>query len=185
MPILRSCPVCGTEFQTTPSRLKEGKGKYCSRACDYSSKRRHCSTHPQEYWAYYSARGRCDPRTKNLKHRKNYSERGIEFRFESFQQFFDELGPRPEGMSLDRIDNDGHYEPGNVRWATGRQQHRNRRGLNLITYEGKTLSMSEWARELNVSRNVLEYRLKKGGWTIDHAVKAFSTHPVHPHELHH
>ena len=50
----------------------------------------------------------------------------MEFRFESFQQWLDELGIRPEGMTVDRIDNKGHYEPGNVRWATVKQQAQNR-----------------------------------------------------------
>lgn len=50
----------------------------------------------------------------------------IEFRFESYEQFLAEIGPRPDGMTLDRIDPMGHYEPGNVRWATIEQQARNR-----------------------------------------------------------
>ena len=50
----------------------------------------------------------------------------VEFRFESYEQFLAELGPRPEGMTLDRIDPMGHYEPGNVRWATIEQQAKNR-----------------------------------------------------------
>lgn len=56
-----------------------------------------------------------------------YGARGIKFLFTSFEQFFAELGPRPEGMSLDRIENDGNYEVGNVRWATLEEQNSNRR----------------------------------------------------------
>jgi len=78
-----------------------------------------------EYTAYDDAKRRC--RKPTHKSWKDYGGRGIEFRFTSFPQFFAELGPRPEGMSLDRKDNDGHYEPGNVRWATWSEQRRNQR----------------------------------------------------------
>jgi hypothetical protein len=78
-----------------------------------------------EYQAYAGAKHRCtNPNSKNFKH---YGARGIRFLFTSFEQFFAELGPRPNGLELDRVDNDGHYEPGNVRWATSSQQKLNRR----------------------------------------------------------
>ena len=69
--------------------------------------------------SYYKAKQRC-----RTNHRGAYAN--VEFRFESFQQWLDELGIRPEGMTVDRIDNKGHYEPGNVRWATVKQQAQNR-----------------------------------------------------------
>lgn len=78
-----------------------------------------------EYQAYYSAKSRCTkPRSRGYKH---YGGRGIEFRFTSFEEFFGELVPRPVGMTLDRKNNNGHYEVGNVRWATWKQQNNNRR----------------------------------------------------------
>lgn len=85
-----------------------------------------------EYQAYENAKNRCeDPQDPSY---KNYGGRGIQFRFASYWEFLSFLGPRPKGWrgkrplySLDRIDNDGHYEPGNVRWATRSQQNKNRR----------------------------------------------------------
>lgn len=75
--------------------------------------------------AYADAKRRCTNPYSDLNARR-YKERGIEFRFSSFQEFIAHIGPRPEGCSLDRIDNDGHYELGNVRWATRKQQAANR-----------------------------------------------------------
>lgn len=71
--------------------------------------------------SYYKAKQRCK---LGSKHHKCYE--GVEFRFNSFKEFLDELGERPEGHTLDRIDTLGHYEKGNVRWATVAQQARNR-----------------------------------------------------------
>lgn len=74
-----------------------------------------------EYRAYHHAKNRCNnPKDKGYKY---YGGRGIEFRFTSFEEFIAHIGPRPSPKhSLDRIDNDGHYEPGNVRWATKEEQ---------------------------------------------------------------
>jgi hypothetical protein len=80
-----------------------------------------------EYKAFACAKIRCTH--PNAKRYKDYGGRGIEFRFSSFEEFLTMLGPRPEGMTLDRINNDGHYEPGNVRWATWSEQNKNRRSF--------------------------------------------------------
>jgi len=78
-----------------------------------------------EWCAWKRAKQRC---TNPNNHKwADYGGRGIKFLFTSFEQFFAELGPRPEGMTLDRKNNDGNYEPGNVRWATKEEQNRNRR----------------------------------------------------------
>ena len=78
-----------------------------------------------EYRAYHGAKCRCTNPNEPLW--KYYGGRGIKFLFISFEEFFACVGPRPIGMSLDRINNNGHYEPGNMRWATRSQQRRNRR----------------------------------------------------------
>lgn len=78
-----------------------------------------------EYRAYTNAKQRC--LNPNHNSYAAYGGRGIEFRFTSFQEFLAEVGLRPPGMLLDRKDNDGHYEPGNVRWVTYKQSAQNRR----------------------------------------------------------
>ena len=85
-----------------------------------------CRLKTPEYRAYLNARRRC--LTKSNPAWPNYGGRGIEFRFASFNEFFDALGPKPNpSYSVDRINNDGHYEAGNVRWATRTEQNSNQR----------------------------------------------------------
>lgn len=78
-----------------------------------------------EYIAYCAAKRRCEKPSEPSYPR--YGGRGIKFLFTSIEQFVNELGSRPDGKSLDRINNNGHYEPGNVRWATRSEQNTNRR----------------------------------------------------------
>lgn len=86
----------------------------------------------------------------------------VEFRFNSFEEWFTELGPRPEGMSVDRIDPKGHYEPGNVRWATHKQQCRNRTNNRLVRYNGQQMCLTNAAEAAGISKSALERRLKAG-----------------------
>jgi hypothetical protein len=96
-----------------------------------------------EYTAYTNAKGRC----QNVNHPDylTYGGRGIEFRFESFEDFLTEVGRRPTAKhSIDRIDYNGHYEKGNLRWATRTEQNRNKRSNLLLTIGGETKSSTEW-----------------------------------------
>lgn len=88
----------------------------------------HGYTDKSEYNAYMAAKQRCtNPKNPMWKW---YGGRGIEFRFTSFQEFLDHIGPKPKGLTLDRKDNEGHYEVGNVHWITMAQQSKNKRRSN-------------------------------------------------------
>ncbi len=91
--------------------------------------------------AYKDAKLRCtNPRVVKW---PIYGGRGIEFRFESYEQFFAEIGPRPSPeYSLDRINNDGHYEPGNVRWATAKEQRSNQRPFKRLASQEAVASQA-------------------------------------------
>lgn len=107
--------------------------------------------HWAEFQIYRGARGRCANPNNNAW--ENYGGRGIQFRFMSFEQFFAELGPRPKGKSrlgrslwsIDRVNNEGHYEPGNVRWVTSKQQASNKRKPNK-----KRFNLVEHLRSLDL-----------------------------------
>jgi hypothetical protein len=129
---LCSCE-CGKLTVVTISRLLNGTTKSCGCLATESKKSR-CVIHGQdraglrtpEYAAYTQAKNRCE-NSAGPKY-DYYGGRGIRFKFQSFGEFFAELGKRPaNNYSLDRKNNDGHYEPGNVRWATKKEQANNRR----------------------------------------------------------
>jgi len=88
--------------------------------------------------------------------------KNIEFRFKSLQELIDEIGIRPVGMSLDRIDNFGHYEPGNVKWSTQKEQNRNTRRNVIVEYNGEKMCLTDAAKASGLSRSTLEKRIKAG-----------------------
>jgi hypothetical protein len=119
---------CGQETRLatqTDSRISVLKGQPNKFVHGHQSVKHNLSESP-EYDAYHNALRHCtNPKDKKW---KNYGGRGIEFRFINFEQFFAEVGPRPSPThSLDRKNNNGHYEPGNIRWATRSEQQRNQR----------------------------------------------------------
>jgi len=97
---------------------------------------------------------------------KNYGGRGISVcvRWADFALFLEDVGRRPSAQhSIDRINNDGNYEPGNCRWATTSEQSSNRRTTVRITICGEVRTMSDWARLHNLSPATAHRRIK-GGW---------------------
>jgi len=120
--------TCGNTKEIQMCNITRGHTKSCGcysieshRTHGYASNK----NRRPEHKAYSAAKYRCN--NPNADCYENYGGRGIEFRFKDFQEFHSELGDRPSDMSLDRIDNDGHYEAGNVRWATRKQQNWNKR----------------------------------------------------------
>lgn len=118
-----------------------------------------------EYWTWKNMKARCLSPT-NPQY-SNYGGRGIricERWLANFENFLADMGSRPSSKhSLDRYpDNNGNYEPGNVRWATQQQQTRNRRGNHLVTINEDTRCLTEWAEISGVNAMTIEYRLKTG-----------------------
>lgn len=88
----------------------------------------------------------------------------------SFENFLSDMGEKPEGTTLDRIDNNGPYSPENCRWATAAEQGRNQRTNVMLTAFGKTQCVTDWAKEAGVHRTVVLNRIYKWGWNIERAV---------------
>lgn len=122
---------CGRDVVVTGSNLKSGNTTSCGCYRNEIATRRlrprvvHGMHRGPEYVAYMNAKHRC--KAASGRTWEDYGARGIQFKFASFQEWLKELGARPgRGFSVDRINNNGHYEPGNVRWATRKQQEANK-----------------------------------------------------------
>lgn len=126
-----------------------------------------------EYNVWKGMRARCE-RTTNADY-PYYGGRGIRVceRWSNFLLFFADVGPRPTSQhTIDRYpNNDGNYEPGNVRWATRREQGRNKRNTRPLTYRGVTKPMSEWAEEFGLPYFTLRSRLDIYGWSLERALE--------------
>lgn len=166
--------TCGAQKVIRGTTLRAGKARSCGCMRLDSIQRvtvKHGMAGTPEYTAYSSAKDRCN--NKNNKRFSGYGGRGIEFRFESFEHWFEVLGPRPSpDMSVDRLDNDGHYEPGNVAWSDRSQQQRNTRRTRrhrLLTHNGKTMSVREWSEFTGLIPQIISTRLRNG-WSVADAL---------------
>jgi hypothetical protein len=162
---------CGTVKVARTCALRSGKTQSCG-CLQRELAAEQFSTHKMsatpEYGIWLNMRQRCtNPRRKEW---PRYGGRGIECRFTSFEQLLAEIGPRPSPRhSVDRINTNGHYEPGNVRWATREQQSRNKRTNRLITHGGQTQCLAAWAEELGLNSRVIYDRLALG-WSVERAL---------------
>jgi hypothetical protein len=163
---------CGAIAVTSGTKLRLGRTNSCGcQRRDTASRLflRHGLSASRTYKSWHSAMTRCTCRRNPAW--KNYGGRGISVceRWSSFENFLSDMGLRPEGTSLDRIDVNGNYEPGNCRWATRNTQANNTRANRHIEHEGRRQTMSMWAREIGIPVSTLHLRLN-GGWPIDRAL---------------
>ncbi len=180
---------CGKEFETVINYVKFGKTISCGcfrkdllkakipkelLAMGDTIK----DINPSEYKIWIGMKTRCYK--SNTISYKNYGGRGIQVcdkwidKDRGFFNFYNDLGKRPSlGYSLERIDVNGNYCPENCKWATRKEQSRNKRNSILITYNDKTQCLKDWSKETGIHYNTVFYRLFRG-WPIS---KVF-THPI-------
>jgi hypothetical protein len=170
---------CGVSVSVRGTGLRSGETKSCGcLARELSSQRgrtiltKHGKANTPEHRCWKGMRDRClSPRHRLY---PRWGGRGITIcpEWDDFMVFYRDMGPRPSpNHSLDRIDNDGPYAPGNCRWATRSEQQRNTRRNTLLTYQGRTMPIRAWADETGIHPNTLSSRIKKG-WPPDRVLCA-------------
>ena len=165
----KRCQLIRPASAFTPHYLsRDGLHGMCVGCVRYLSQR-HGMYGTPTWIAWQAMQARCrDPKRRDY---GRYGGRGITVcaRWETFELFFADMGTRPAGTTLDRIDGDGHYEPGNCRWATAIQQNRNRSNNRRLTYRGMTLCIADWSERTGISPTTLWRRLKRG-WSVEQAL---------------
>ena len=163
---------CGNKTKCLTSQLKSGNKKSCG--CYRREVLLQLSTShgmatvgnvAVEYRAWLSIKERCY--NNKSKSYKDYGGRGIGMFDEwvnDFDSFLSYIGMRPsKNHSVDRFpNNNGHYEPGNVRWATPKEQAGNTRKSVILTHNGVSKNLSDWAKYFNVKHEAIRYHLKNG-----------------------
>jgi hypothetical protein len=135
------------------------------------SMKTHGMTHTRTYGIWCQLIQRVtNPNHKNHEH---YLGRGITVceRWKAFENFLVDMGVRPDGMTLERIDNEKGYGPDNCRWATRAEQRRNQRNTRMLLFRGETKCAADWAIWLGIGLRTLTARLDRG-WSIERALTA-------------
>jgi hypothetical protein len=122
------------------------------------------------YWVWADMLSRC--RNANHKAFANYGGRGVTVcdAWHKFEAFAADMGERPDGGMLDRIDNNGGYEPSNCRWATRKEQNSNRRNCIMVDCGGERVTLREYCRRKGMTYRPVVKRIRDGGWPVEMAL---------------
>ncbi len=165
---------CGNKIKSNSHKLTAGHTRSCG--ClqkELLSQRStvHGMRNSMEYRPWANMKSRClNPKAS---HYKYYGGRGIKVceRWKKFQNFFIDMGPRPSNRhSIERLDCNGNYEPGNCCWATIKEQRNNTRASRFLVMKGETKTLSQWSELYNLISETVRYRLSKG-WTVEQALE--------------
>jgi hypothetical protein len=172
---------CGNTATPVQSNLKSGIAKSCGclrvdRLIERSTSHGNAArANPSpEYRAWSAINRRCSD--TNHSRYADYGGRGIQVLWKSFDEFLKAMGKQPSaGHSIDRVDVNGHYCTENCRWASPKEQSRNKRDTQWVEWNGRRQSLADWADETGISHSTLYHRLVKQNWPIE---QALTTKPI-------
>jgi hypothetical protein len=126
--------------------------------------------HKRLFWIWSDMRGRCS--NSNHRQYRDYGGRGVTVcdRWQTFSNFAEDMGDRPDGLSLDRVDNSKGYGPENCQWATRQEQNSNRRNCILVDCDGERVTLKEACRRRGLSYRPVVKRIQDRGWPVDLAI---------------
>lgn len=164
---------CGTERMVNVQFLREGKSKSCgcwNREYPRTNAVKHGYSGTATYNSWVAMRSRCeDPKFIGY---ENYGGRGISvcLRWATFAAFLEDMGPKPSpGHSIDRIETNGNYEPGNCRWSTKKVQCRNKRNNRVVEFGGVRDCLKAHAERAGIDYHKVHGRLRRG-WSLERAL---------------
>ena len=169
---------CGSIFSTRGNHLRKKNPTESCGCINYGGEKHgHTKSYKQSktYKTWLSMKSRCF--NKNTISWHNYGGRGITVCKKwttSFESFLKDMGEKPEGKSLERINVNGDYKPSNCKWATNVEQGNNRRNNSIIFYKGESKTVTEWSRITGIQRSSIYSRLRNN-WDIE---KALTTKPI-------
>lgn len=153
---------CGNSVVVQLNNVKSGHTKSCG-----CIRETHKLSGSKIYKTWCNINSRCN--NPNATGYKYYGGKGIEVEWCDFESFYNDMGDVPDGMTIERVDSNSNYSKTNCVWATPKQQARNVSSNHLLTYDGETKCVSEWATLLDIKPNTLLYRIRRG-WTVERAL---------------
>lgn len=154
---------CGKETKVRKCSLISGRTKSCG-CFNIESSQTHGMKKTKVYKVWDSMKQRCN--NKNHKQYKNYGGKGIKFckKWEKFENFYSDMG-EPNGLTLDRINNDGDYKPSNCRWVSSKVQNNNTSRNVRIIFNSEKRTLAEWSEKVDIPYSTLYDRYKRN-WNI-------------------
>ena len=156
---------CGQDLIVSGNSLRTGNTRSCG-----CSRTRHGYSNTRTYSSWYAMLERC--RNPSNPSYTSHGKRGIRVcrRWRVFENFVADMGERPAARELDRINNNGNYEPGNCRWATRSENQRHTRSSRYLEFRGQVRIQIEWAELLGLRPGTIAERLRRG-WSVERALE--------------
>lgn len=178
-----TCSCGATDVRASEKRLREGKKTSCGHLPQKGVAPTHGGSADREYNIWSFMRQRCNNPNRASYYR--YGGRGIkvcERWNSSYEAFLEDMGRAPfDDAQIDRIDNDGDYEPGNCRWVSQAENKKNKSNARYLEHDGKRMQLTDWAKALGVPVRLLSVRLGRG-WTDSETITGVKAEPPKPRD---